>query len=171
MSGSNADNNIQNKSVQLDDVNSRLTTRRAALRKIGITTGAALFGMLAGDDLVRAVAAGVKRSHSNSLVANFIVKEFSDSGVAFARSDMACGVMIWGCVVGGPCRACVPPESCDDCMTVADFAFCECQQAADNAWPGCCDSEGNPNGDPGCPAFNAAMFACESAHTAATEQC
>jgi len=166
-------------------------SRRAALRRLGITVSAGFLGLIAADDAVRAVAVGLARQKRMSAIASTLARQFSDAGVAHAAAlqDPNCGVAVsvppmclfdfMGNPIGqcrcnpynAPNRGCTQPSDCMDCMTVADFRFCECQQALDNAYPDCADCVGNPLGDPSCVAFNTGIGACYAAYLNDTANC
>lgn len=59
-------------------------SRRAALRKIGLTSGIALFGMFAVDDLARLALRGLQQHKETQAVAETVAQELRGSGVAFA---------------------------------------------------------------------------------------
>lgn len=59
-------------------------SRRAALRKIGLTSGMALFGMFAVDDLARLALRGLQQHKETQAVAETVAQELRSSGVAFA---------------------------------------------------------------------------------------
>ena len=59
-------------------------SRRAALRKIGLTSGMALFGMLAVDDFARLALRGLQQHKETQAVAETVAQELRSSGVAFA---------------------------------------------------------------------------------------
>ena len=60
-------------------------TRRAALKKMGLTTGFALFGMFAVDDLARMTMTRLQQMHLHNEVVSTVAKEFKNVGVAFAN--------------------------------------------------------------------------------------
>ena len=68
-------------------------TRRAALRKIGMTTGMALFSLFAVNDLARLAIKRMEEHKETRLIAETVAKEFKDSGIAYAGgpSWLGCG--------------------------------------------------------------------------------
>jgi hypothetical protein len=60
--------------------------RRAALRKIGMTTGMAVFAMFSVDDLARMVGQKMEQRSGDSKVADQIAREFQQAGIAMADS-------------------------------------------------------------------------------------
>lgn len=82
-------------------------TRRSALRKFGITSSMALFGMFAIDDLARVA---IKKMEENKLtheVGETVAKEFKNSGIAFAGAD--------GSSSGNPCGNDTGTVNCEAC--------------------------------------------------------
>ena len=59
-------------------------SRRAALRKMGLTTGMALFGIFAVDDLARVAIKKMEEQKQLHEVGETVAKEFKNSGIAFA---------------------------------------------------------------------------------------
>lgn len=59
-------------------------TRRAALKKFGITTGMAVFGMFAADDLARMVIKKMEETEATRQIAETVAHEFKNAGIAFA---------------------------------------------------------------------------------------
>jgi len=161
------------------------------LRRLGFTAGASLLGMLAGDDLMRLVASGLDRQRATQGIASALAQEFRSAGVAMAQGTYSsyCGVqnvLCSVCPVGenglpigpcacspysGPCLSCTPPSDCEDCFTVADYKFCNCKQAALNAYPGCANCSGTPNGTPDCNTFNNMTTACSDQYRYDTTHC
>lgn len=78
-------------------------TRRSALRKFGITSGMAVFGMFASDDLARMVIQKMEEHKETRQIAETVAYEFKNSGIAFADSSNqpACGYYnfpgCWNC--------------------------------------------------------------------------
>ena len=64
--------------------------RRAALRKIGLTTGMALFAMFGTDDLARLAARKLERYKHDSVIADAVAKDFKNIGIAFASDNNGC---------------------------------------------------------------------------------
>ena len=59
-------------------------TRRAALRKLGITSGMAFFSLFAVDDLARMAIKQMRQNEATRDIAETVAREFKDSGIAFA---------------------------------------------------------------------------------------
>lgn len=68
-------------------------TRRAALRKMGYTSGIALFSMFAVDDLARMAMKQMEQHKETRQIAETIAEEFKNAGIAFAspQSSGPCG--------------------------------------------------------------------------------
>ena len=71
-------------------------SRRAALRKIGMTSGMAFFGLFAVDDLARLAIKKMEQNKETRQVAETVAKEFKTAGIAFADAgsislSSACG--------------------------------------------------------------------------------
>ncbi len=71
-------------------------SRRAALRKMGLTTGMAFFGLFAVDDLARIAIKQMEQHKETRQVAETVAKEFKTAGIAFADAgsitlSSACG--------------------------------------------------------------------------------
>lgn len=102
-------------------------SRRAALRKIGMTSGMALFGMFAVDDLARLALRGLQQHKETQAVAETVAKELRSSGVAFAGDES-----------GGYYKS----DNCHTCYTHYDNTINHiCQPLADSHDPGynsCC---------------------------------
>ncbi len=62
-------------------------TRRSALKKFGITSGMALFGMFAADDLARMVIKKMEEHEATRQIAETVAHEFKNAGIAFADSS------------------------------------------------------------------------------------
>ena len=104
-------------------------TRRAALRKFGITSGMAIFGMFAADDLARMVIKKMEQNEATRQIAETVAHEFKNSGIAFAApqvyvcgasgcSDGQLGFNCGGCPTtpGGPATVGVEGGSCAQCV-------------------------------------------------------
>lgn len=167
-------------------------SRRAALRRLGFTAGAAFLGMFAADDLTRLVLSGMERHDATRGIADSLAHEFRDAGIAYGQggggsshcgiNDVPCRCQFIDpetgtcpnpgpCGCCDPCLHCTPPDSNCFCMDVADYKWCCCKQAAINQYPSCVDCNGAPNGNPGCLEFNLAMAQCEAQHTQDTQNC
>ena len=65
--------------------------RRAALRKIGITSSMTVFGMFAADDLARMVIKKMEETEATRQIAETVAHEFKNAGIAFAYSSSVAG--------------------------------------------------------------------------------
>ena len=76
-----------------DKVEQERLTRRAALRKMGYTSGIALFSMFAVDDLARMAIQKMEQHKETQQIAETVAKEFESSGIALANftSSVPCG--------------------------------------------------------------------------------
>lgn len=101
-------------------------SRRAALRKMGITTGMAFFGMFAVDDLARMAIKQMEQHKETRQVAETVAKEFKNSGIAFAGPSGSSGA---------------PDPDCKGCCSKSDATLCQ----------KCCDDATAPNSDGGSP--------------------
>lgn len=122
-------------------------SRRAALRKIGLTSGMALFGMFAVDDFARLALRGLQQHKETQAVAETVAQELRSSGVAFAADgsddyyDGTCTAAQYNCTGGtrrkhknkNACYACVSTKSkcLDD--SDADQAICLSTAGSDQA--------------------------------------
>lgn len=86
-------------------------SRRAALRKMGLTTGMALFGMFAVDDLARIAIKRMEQHKETQQVAETVAKEFKNSGIAFA-GDSGSSVTL--------------SRACSDCFQNSDDGSDKC---------------------------------------------
>ena len=68
----------------LDKLNEEKLSRRAALRRIGMTSGIAVLGLLTVDDLARVAA---KKLEQNELTRG-IAQDFKSAGIAFAGPSL-----------------------------------------------------------------------------------
>jgi hypothetical protein len=73
------------KPVTLEEFQQEKITRREALPRIGITTGAGLFMMFGIDDLARLAARKLTETRAFGEVGETVAREFKDAGVAFAN--------------------------------------------------------------------------------------
>lgn len=105
-------------------------TRRSALRKFGITSGMAVFGMFAADDLARLVIGKMEEHKATRQIAETVAHEFKNSGIAFADSSSS-----------GPCDYCN-----GDCTCLCGCNKEQAIAAACAAFPGCCDKSNVPKG-------------------------
>ncbi len=69
-----------------DRVEQERLTRRAALRKMGYTSGIALFSMFAVDDLARMAIKKMEQHKETKQIAETVAREFKNSGIALANS-------------------------------------------------------------------------------------
>ncbi len=101
--------------------------RRSALRKLGMTSGMALFGVFAIDDLARLAVKKLAQHQETKAIADSIAHDFKDMGVAFAADD--------GCIAG-----CVEDDT-HDC--VADDCYAGKQRRNLNECKGCVRTKEN----------------------------
>ena len=109
--------------------------RRAALRKLGMTGGMTLFGVLAFDDVARKVLDVMKQNTVTQQIADTLTKEFGEMGVAHADDS-------------DPCDACYQRalNNFEACKSTAlknghkpgDIAFIGCEHNYDVAMALCC---------------------------------
>jgi hypothetical protein len=133
--------------------------RRAALRKIGMTTGMAVFAMFSVDDLARMVGQKMEQRAGDSKVADQIAKEFSEAGIALAN---------------GPSCGCQPGCGCGGCIGTAELCQCGCLTAyndcAGSPPPGCANGA-NPF-NPTCIAYNFNIsYNCDPQRTKCQQNC
>jgi len=123
-----ADAIITDKQLAREKFEQERLTRRAALRKIGITSGMALFGMFAVDDLARIAIKKLEEHKETLAIGETVAREFKDSGIVFAGA------------IGGSSR---PP--CSDCAAgcVADDEYdcVDCDAAKCGTYSEFVDSE------------------------------
>lgn len=110
-------------------------SRRVALRKIGMTTGMALFGMFAVDDLARVAIKRMEAQKATHEIGEAVAKEFKNSGIVFAADPGSSS---------NPCVNCVTAKT--GCLDDADKALARCvalagkdkvkQEACYNFYPG-----------------------------------
>lgn len=118
-------------------------TRRAALRKFGITTGMSVFGLFAVDDLARMVIGKMQEHEATKQIAEGLAHEFKDAGAVFA--------------VVTPCQTCVNDKqkgrdacnaSLDACirggggLPTCEYAWNQCNTGVDETYLECCVSNG-----------------------------
>ncbi len=115
-------------------------TRRRALKKFGITTGMAVFGMFAADDLARMVIKKMEEHKETQQIAEVVAQEFGNSGIAFANPVCAangCSTtqLTFNCngcpavpggtatapIEGGNCNTCIQ-NACDRCFGKATYS-------------------------------------------------
>ena len=92
-------------------------TRRAALKKFGITTGMAVFGMFAADDLARMVIKKMEETEATRQIAETVAHEFKNSGIAFADSSYD---------VCSDCTADCTPDLDFDCVDCTETMYSSC---------------------------------------------
>lgn len=103
-------------------------SRRAALRKIGMTTGMALFGMFALDDLARISLSALRQHKETQAIAQTVAEELRGSGVAFADA-------------GNPshyndseaCQHCCNQLHADDCFCLCLTDYADADKCLNNA--------------------------------------
>lgn len=114
-------------------------TRRAALRKLGITSGMAFFSLFAVDDLARMAIKKMRQDEATRGIAETVAREFNDSGIALAQTrpcgDPNCnqcsdGCLTWNCSCppipeGGSCQQCLT-NACGRCFGVGSIAASQC---------------------------------------------
>jgi len=72
-------------------------TRRAALRKLGITSGMAFFSLFAVDDLARVAIKQMRQNEATHDIAETVAREFQNAGIAFADDPP---ITTGGCLPG-----------------------------------------------------------------------
>ncbi len=87
-------------------------SRRAALKKMGITTGMAVFALFSVDDLARMVGREMERRERDSRVAEQIAREFSEAGIAMAAGPSVC---CHNGPNGGSCTCCSGNDNIGAC--------------------------------------------------------
>ena len=126
-------------------------SRRAALRKIGLTSGMAFFGLFAVDDLARLAIKRMEQHKETRQIAETVATEFKNSGIAFAdatgesydpcklegcsstcgsggHSWLTCPSCLFGCF-GAVKFNCRSGGDLNDCLTCCENANTSCQQA------------------------------------------
>ncbi len=94
-----------------DKVEQERLTRRAALRKMGYTSGIALFSMFAVDDLARMAIKKMEQHKETRQIAETVAKEFENSGIALANPNYSnCNGCVPNCVAGAY-QECIPCTS------------------------------------------------------------
>lgn len=96
-------------------------TRRAALRRIGMTSGLVVFSLLTVDDLARLAAEKLKDNKATEQIGTSLAKEFQGAGVAFATTIGN----------GSESSGGVPP-----CNNNCDLKYKTCQVAANSQYSG-----------------------------------
>ncbi len=81
-----------------DKVEQERLTRRAALRKMGYTSGIAMFSLFAVDDLARMAIKKMEQHKETRQIAEAVAREFKNSGIALAGP--------YDEYSGDPCLAC-----------------------------------------------------------------
>lgn len=95
-------------------------SRRAALRKIGITSGMALFGMFAVDDLARVAIKKMEQHKETRQIAETVAKEFKTSGIVFADT-VSCT----------ECNTTCTPDADNDCVD-CDETYCPAEMVEED---------------------------------------
>ena len=111
-------------------------TRRAALRKLGITSGMAFFSLFAVDDLARMAIKKMRQDEATRGIAETVAREFKDSGIAFADDPP---ITIGGCLPGnGVIAGCAGADigaNCLCCSTAAGSLTACVAQACLRCYP------------------------------------
>lgn len=111
-------------------------TRRAALRKLGITSGMAFFSLFAVDDLARMAIKQMRQNEATRDIAETVAREFKDSGIAFADDGP---ITVGGCIPGnGVIAGCAGADigaNCLCCPTAAGTVAACVQQACLRCYP------------------------------------
>ena len=103
-------------------------TRRAALRKLGITSSMAFFSLFAVDDLARVAIKRMRQNEATRDIAETVAREFKDSGIAFASTPpnptpCSAGQIKPGCAgadIGTNCVCCATAAlTQEDCVQQA----------------------------------------------------
>ena len=114
-----------------DKVEQERLTRRAALRKMGYTSGIAIFSMFAVDDLARMAIQKMEQHKETKQIAETVAKEFKNTGIAFALPQSSAGSggcdngstypsgSLSGSQIGHDCHT-SPNWFCDDTSTFED---------------------------------------------------
>ena len=110
-------------------------TRRAALRKLGITSNMAFFSLFAVDDLARMAIKQMRQNEAMRDIAETVAREFKDSGIVLAQTARKCGddtcdqcateYMTWNCT-------CPPSPEGGSCSNCAELACKRCYGTASN---------------------------------------
>jgi hypothetical protein len=135
-------------------------SRRAALKKIGITSAMAVFAMFSVDDLARMVGQKMEQRAGDSKIAEQIAREFQQAGIVLAGSPSNCtpNYNCTGCggsqITGVCCSGSSNPTSC--CQKSygspsGNYNIAACRQCCANAWGDtfsspyvdCCNTCGN----------------------------
>jgi hypothetical protein len=154
-------------------------TRRSALRKAGVTSLLSVFSLVAADDVARLVLAKLQDNALTHGIADGLARDFRSAGVALADTTNYCDGVIQApcyddgpCPGGvGPCKDCNSSVDCEECQSAATWKSCNCQQAAANAFPACCDCNGVPLGYPWCVTYNLMIGNCGAQYLQDSENC
>lgn len=93
-------------------------SRRAALRKLGITSGMALFSLFAVDDLARIAIKKLEEHKQTHEIGETVAQEFKNTGVVFAATP-------------GHTSACVNcVDAKNQCLNDSDAGLAACIKAA-----------------------------------------
>lgn len=87
-------------------------SRRAALRKIGITSGMAVFALFSVDDLARMVGKAMERRAGDNKIADQIAREFQQAGIARASGPST------------TCQHCCNQFCYDQAGAIAAYCYC-----------------------------------------------
>ena len=111
-------------------------TRRAALRKLGITSGMAFFSLFAVDDLARMAIKKMRQNEATRDIAETVAREFKDAGIAFADDPP---ITTGGCLPGNAvivgCAGADIGANCLCCPTAAGSVAACIQQACLRRYP------------------------------------
>ncbi len=104
-----------------DKMEQERLTRRAALRKMGYTSGIALFSLFAVDDLARMAITQMEQHKETRQIAETIAEEFKNAGIAIADSNSSNGPCypagtLGGNNIGKDCAS-DPNFFCNGCTT------------------------------------------------------
>lgn len=132
-----------------DKVEQERLTRRSALRKMGYTSGIALFSMFAVDDLARMAIKKMEQHKETRQIAETIATEFKDAGIAFANPNSSQGGPCYpagtlnGSNIGVDCNK-DPYYFCDGQGTYASCVEYACVHYQLNNIAGCENAAGPP---------------------------
>lgn len=110
-------------------------TRRAALRKLGITSGMAFFSLFAVDDLARVAIKRMRQNEATRDIAETVAKEFQNAGIAFADDPPVTGKCLYGNEVIPGCAGADIGANCVCCPTAAATERACVQEACQRCYP------------------------------------
>ena len=108
-------------------------TRRAALRKLGITSSMAFFSLFAVDDLARVAIKRMRQNEATRDIAETVAREFKDSGIAFATTPVTTPCLVSEIKPG--CAGGDIGTNCACCQTAAATQEACVQQACLRCYP------------------------------------